>query len=153
MTVCTCRQWRQFSCVTDTQCRQWNTGDRCCQGGRCCYQEEEEVTGELTEEVIEGVTEEVTEEGTEEVTEEVFEEVTEDNAKEVKEDLSVNTNNANNVTKKFIETPNEKENIIINAAEDVSINLNVNDIKITVQTLRNENESEENKIKGINKKK
>ena len=53
MTVCTCRQWRQFSCVTDTQCRQWNTGDRCCQGGRCCYQEEEEVTNEVTEEVAE----------------------------------------------------------------------------------------------------
>ena len=55
MTVCTCRQWRQFSCVTDTQCREWNTGDRCCQMGRCCYQVEEEVTGELAEEVIEEV--------------------------------------------------------------------------------------------------
>merc|ERR1719318_1944395 len=22
------RQWRHFSCVADTQCREWNTGDR-----------------------------------------------------------------------------------------------------------------------------
>ena len=140
MTVCTCRQWRQFSCVTDTQCREWNTGDRCCQGGRCCYQEEEEVTGELAEVVIEEVTEEVSAE--------VFEEVTEDSTAEVKEDLSVNTNNTNNVTEKFIETQNEKENIIIYATEEVTSNVNVNENKITAQTMRNENELEEKKIKG-----
>ena len=143
MTVCTCRQWRQFSCVTDTQCREWNNGERCCQGGQCCYQEEDEVTGELAEEVIEEVTEEVSEE----VSEEVFEEVTEDSTAEVKEDLSVNTNNTN-VIEKFIETQNEKETIIINATEEVTSNVNVNENKITAQTMRNENELEEKKIKG-----
>ena len=78
----------------------------------------------------------------------IFEEVTEDSTAEVKEDLSANTNNANNVAEKFIETPKYKENIIINAAEEVTLNVNVNENKITVQTLRNENESEENKSKS-----
>ena len=133
MTVCTCRQWRQFSCVTDTQCREWNTGDRCCQGGRCCYQEEEEVTNEVTEEV----------------TEKVIEDVTEGSAAKVKEDLSVKTNNANNVREKLIETPNSKEDIIVNTKEDTTLDMNVKESNITVQTLQNENESEENRIKGI----
>ena len=136
MTVCTCRQSRQFSCVTDTQCREWNTGDRCCQGGRCCYQEEEEEA-------------EVTKEVTEEVTEEVIKEVTKGSAAKVKEDLSVKTNNANNVTEKLIETPNSKEEIIVNTKEDTTLDMNVKESNITVQTLQNENESEENRIKGI----
>ena len=38
---CACRQWRQFSCVTHLQCRAWNTGDRCCKGGKCCYNDDE----------------------------------------------------------------------------------------------------------------
>ena len=101
MTVCTCRQWRQFSCVADTQCREWNTGDRCCQGGRCCYQGEGEVTAELTEEGVEEATEHVSEgdneEGTELATEEVFEGITEDSTAEVEEDLPVNSNNATNI--------------------------------------------------------
>ena len=138
MTVCTCRQSRQFSCVTDTQCREWNTGDRCCQGGRCCYQEEEEEA-------------EVTKEVTEEVTEEVIKEVTKGSAAKVKEDLSVKTNNANNVTEKLIETPNAEEELIVNTREDTTLNINVKQNNLTVDTLKNENESEKNEMKGIKK--
>jgi len=29
-------QWKSFSCVIDEQCVEWNTGQRCCSGGKCC---------------------------------------------------------------------------------------------------------------------
>ena len=29
------------SCVIDEQCEEWRTGRRCCSGGRCCDEEDE----------------------------------------------------------------------------------------------------------------
>ena len=29
-----CRQWQDFPCVTDQQCRTWNTGNSCCSDSR-----------------------------------------------------------------------------------------------------------------------
>jgi len=37
------RQWQNFSCISDSQCRDWLTGDYCCSNNRCCYGIEEEV--------------------------------------------------------------------------------------------------------------
>ena len=32
-----CRQWRDFSCSTNLQCRVWMTGQFCCPDSRCCH--------------------------------------------------------------------------------------------------------------------
>merc|ERR1712013_526776 len=36
------RQWRNISCISHTQCRQWMTGEYCCQDNKCCHTEEED---------------------------------------------------------------------------------------------------------------
>jgi len=71
-------QWKEFSCVTDLQCRTWNTGDYCCHNSRCCNENQEKEVAEVVAETptydysYEEEDEEVVEQ--EEATEEVDEE-------------------------------------------------------------------------------
>merc|ERR1719500_306985 len=43
-------QWKEFSCVTDLQCRTWNTGHFCCHNTRCCDENQEREVSEVVAE-------------------------------------------------------------------------------------------------------